>query len=512
MIMSGFFRNFVRKIFSSCPMTSNFIADRIVMDGLTFDDVLLVPAYSEVLPRDVQLATRFSRNIQLQVPFVTAAMDTVTEAPMAIAIAREGGIGVIHKNMSIDEQARQVAIVKRAENGMIYDPVTIKRGRTVADALGLMAEYHIGGIPVVDDDMHLVGIVTNRDLRFQTDMLRPIDEVMTSRNLVTTDQQTDLHAASQILQENKIEKLPVVDKTGRLVGLITYKDITKAKDKPMACKDDKGRLRVAAGVGVTPDTLQRMEALVKAGADAIVIDTAHGHSKGVIDKLREAKASFSGVDIVVGNVATGDAARMLMEAGADSIKVGIGPGSICTTRVVAGVGVPQLSAVYDVAQALKGTGVPLIADGGLRYSGDIVKALAAGGNCVMIGSLVAGCEESPGDTIIFNGRKFKSYRGMGSLEAMENGSKDRYFQGGVKEAKKLVPEGIAGRVPYKGSVQEVIYQLVGGLRSGMGYCGAATIDDLHHARFTRITNAGVLESHPHDITITSEAPNYSRHE
>lgn len=493
-------------------MISNFIADRVVMDGLTFDDVLLVPAYSEVLPRDVQLATRFSRNIQLQVPFVTAAMDTVTEAPMAIAIAREGGIGVIHKNMSIEEQARQVAIVKRAENGMIYDPVTIKRGSTVADALGLMAEYHIGGIPVVDDDMHLVGIVTNRDLRFQTDMLRTIDEVMTSENLVTTDQQTDLHAASQILQENKIEKLPVVDKTGRLVGLITYKDITKAKDKPSACKDEKGRLRVAAGVGVTPDTMLRMEALVKAGADAIVIDTAHGHSKGVIDKLREAKASFQGVDIVVGNVATGDAARMLMEAGADSIKVGIGPGSICTTRVVAGVGVPQLSAVYDVAQALKGTGVPLIADGGLRYSGDIVKALAAGGNCVMIGSLVAGCEESPGDTIIFNGRKFKAYRGMGSLEAMENGSKDRYFQGNVKEAKKLVPEGIAGRVPYKGSVQEVIYQLVGGLRSGMGYCGAPTINDLHHARFTRITNAGVLESHPHDITITSEAPNYSRHE
>lgn len=493
-------------------MFSNFIADRIVMDGLTFDDVLLVPAYSEVLPRTVQLNTKFSRNIALQIPFVTAAMDTVTEAPMAIAIAREGGIGVIHKNMSIEDQARQVAIVKRAENGMIYDPVTIKRGSTVGDALSLMAEYHIGGIPVVDDDMHLVGIVTNRDLRFQNDMLRPVDEVMTSENLVTTDQQTDLLAASRILEENKIEKLPVVDKNGRLVGLITYKDITKAKDKPSACKDEKGRLRVAAGVGVTGDTLQRMEALVKAGADAIVIDTAHGHSKGVIEKLREAKAAFSGVDIVVGNVATGDAARMLVEAGADSIKVGIGPGSICTTRVVAGVGVPQLSAVYDVAKALEGTGVPLIADGGLRYSGDIVKALAAGGNCVMIGSLVAGCEESPGDTIIFNGRKFKSYRGMGSLEAMENGSKDRYFQGGVTEVKKLVPEGIAGRVPYKGSVQEVIYQLVGGLRSGMGYCGAQTIDLLHNAKFTRITNAGVMESHPHDITITSEAPNYSRHE
>lgn len=482
------------------------------MDGLTFDDVLLVPAYSEVLPRTVQLSTKFSRHITLQIPFVTAAMDTVTEAPMAIAIAREGGIGVIHKNMSIEEQARQVAIVKRAENGMIYDPVTIKRGSTVRDALALMAEYHIGGIPVVDNEMHLVGIVTNRDLRFERNLDRSVDEVMTSENLVTTNTQTDLVAASQILQENKIEKLPVVDKDGRLVGLITYKDITKAKDKPSACKDEKGRLRVAAGVGVTPDTLQRMEALVKAGADAIVIDTAHGHSKGVIEKLREAKAAFSNVDIVVGNVATGDAARMLVEAGADAIKVGIGPGSICTTRVVAGVGVPQLSAVYDVAKALEGTGVPLIADGGLRYSGDIVKALAAGGNCVMIGSLVAGCEESPGDTIIFNGRKFKSYRGMGSLEAMENGSKDRYFQGGVAEVKKLVPEGIAGRVPYKGSVQEVIYQLVGGLRSGMGYCGAETIELLHNAKFTRITNAGVMESHPHDITITSEAPNYSRHE
>ena len=492
--------------------TADFIADKIVMDGLTFDDVLLVPAYSEVLPRTVSLSTKFSRNIDLQIPFVTAAMDTVTEAPMAIAIAREGGIGVIHKNMSIEDQARQVAIVKRAENGMIYDPVTIKRGRTVGDALQLMAEYHIGGIPVVDDDMHLVGIVTNRDLRFERDLLRKVEEVMTSDHLVTTTQQTDLTGASRILQENKIEKLPVVDKEGRLVGLITYKDITKAKDKPMACKDSKGRLRVAAGVGVTMDTMERMEALIQAGADAIVIDTAHGHSKFVVDKLREAKASFKGVDIVVGNVATGAAARMLAEAGADSVKVGIGPGSICTTRVVAGVGVPQLSAVYDVACALEGTGVPLIADGGLRYSGDIVKALAAGGYCVMIGSLVAGTEESPGETIIFNGRKFKTYRGMGSLEAMENGSKDRYFQSGVQEVKKLVPEGIAGRVPYKGSVQEVIYQMVGGLRSGMGYCGAATIEQLHSAKFTRITNAGVLESHPHDITITSEAPNYSRSE
>ena len=493
-------------------MYSDFIADKIVMEGLTFDDVLLVPAYSEVLPRTVSLSTKFSRNIDLQIPFVTAAMDTVTEAPMAIAIAREGGIGVIHKNMSIEDQARQVAIVKRAENGMIYDPVTIQRGRTVKDALALMREYHIGGIPVVDDQMHLVGIVTNRDLRFERNLDKKIDEVMTSENLVTTNTQTDLLSASQILQENKIEKLPVIDKDGKLVGLITYKDITKAKDKPMACKDAKGRLRVAAGVGVTADTLQRMEALIQAGADAIVIDTAHGHSKYVIEKLCEAKASFQGVDIVVGNVATGDAARMLYEAGADAVKVGIGPGSICTTRVVAGVGVPQLSAVYDVAQALKGTGVPLIADGGLRYSGDIVKALAAGGFCVMIGSLVAGTEESPGETIIFNGRKFKTYRGMGSLEAMENGSKDRYFQSGVVEVKKLVPEGIAGRVPYKGSVQEVIYQMVGGLRSGMGYCGAGTIEQLHNAKFTRITGAGVMESHPHDITITSEAPNYSRSE
>ena len=489
---------------------ANFIADRIVMDGLTFDDVLLVPAYSEVLPRSVDLSTRFSRNIALKVPFVTAAMDTVTEATMAIAIAREGGIGVIHKNMSIEEQARQVAIVKRAENGMIYHPVTIQSDATVADALDLMAEYHIGGIPVVDAGNHLVGIVTNRDLRFERRVERPIAEVMTKEHLVTTHQQTDLSAAAQILQENKIEKLPVVDDENHLIGLITYKDITKAKDKPMACKDEKGRLRVAAGVGVTNDTLDRIKALVEAGADAIVIDTAHGHSKGVIEKLREAKALYPNVDIVVGNVATGEAAKMLVEAGADGIKVGIGPGSICTTRVVAGVGVPQLSAVYDVASALAGTGVPLIADGGLRYSGDVVKAIAAGGNCVMIGSLVAGTEESPGDTIIFNDRKFKSYRGMGSLEAMENGSKDRYFQAGEKDVKKLVPEGIAGRVPYKGTVQEVIYQLVGGLRSGMGYCGAATIEALHHAKFVRITNAGVLESHPHDITITSEAPNYSR--
>ena len=491
---------------------ASFIADKIGMDGLTFDDVLLIPAYSEVLPKSVELKTKFSRNIELNVPFVTAAMDTVTESQMAIAIAREGGIGVIHKNMTIEDQARHVAIVKRAENGMIYDPVTIRRGSTVKDALDMMAEYHIGGIPVVDEENHLVGIVTNRDLRFERRLDKQVDEIMSKDNLVTTHQQTDLIAAAQILQENKIEKLPVVDKDNHLVGLITYKDITKAKDKPMACKDEKGRLRVAAGVGVTADTLDRMQALVDAGADAIIIDTAHGHSKYVIEKLVEAKKSFPKVDIVVGNVATGEAARMLVDNGADAVKVGIGPGSICTTRVVAGVGVPQLSAVYDVYSALKGTGIPLIADGGLRYSGDIVKALAAGGSCVMIGSLVAGTEESPGETIIFNGRKFKSYRGMGSLEAMEqkNGSKDRYFQSDTKDVKKLVPEGIAGRVPYKGTVQEVIYQLVGGLRSGMGYCGANDIQALHNAKFTRITNAGVLESHPHDIAITSEAPNYSR--
>ena len=493
---------------------SSFVADNIVMDGLTFDDVLLIPAYSEVLPKEVELKTKFTRNITLNVPFVTAAMDTVTEASMAIAIAREGGIGVIHKNMSIEEQAHQVAIVKRAENGMIYDPVTIRRGSTVKDALELMHDYHIGGIPVVDDDNKLVGIVTNRDLRFERRMDKKIDEVMTKENLVTTHQQTDLVAAAQILQENKIEKLPVVDKNNRLVGLITYKDITKAKDKPMACKDEKGRLRVAAGVGVTTDTMDRAKALVEAGVDAIVIDTAHGHSKGVVEKLKQVKKAFPQLDVIVGNVATGEAAKYLVDYGADAVKVGIGPGSICTTRVVAGVGVPQLSAVYDVYSALQGTGVPLIADGGLRYSGDIVKALAAGGSCVMIGSLVAGTEESPGETIIFNGRKFKSYRGMGSLEAMEqkNGSRDRYFQNDVRDVKKLVPEGIAGRVPYKGTVQEVIYQLTGGLRSGMGYCGAPSIERLHDAKFTRITNAGVMESHPHDIAITSEAPNYSRPE
>lgn len=487
----------------------SFIADRVKMDGLTFDDVLLIPAYSEVLPRDVELSTRFSRNITLNVPLISAAMDTVTEAPLAIAIAREGGIGVIHKNMSIAEQARQVHAVKRAENGMIYDPVTIKRGSTVGDALAMMEEYHIGGIPVVDDDKKLVGIVTNRDLRFESDLTRAIDEVMTKENLVTTSQSTDLEEAAQILQKHKIEKLPVVDSEGRLLGLVTYKDITKAKDKPMACKDKYGRLRVAAGVGVTADSLERVAALVEAGVDAIVIDTAHGHSKGVVNVLRQVKEKFPQIDVVVGNIATGEAAKYLVDNGADGVKVGIGPGSICTTRVIAGVGVPQLSAVYDVAKALEGTGVPLIADGGIRYSGDIVKALAAGAYSVMLGGMLAGVDETPGDTIIYNGRKYKAYRGMGSLEAMEKGSKDRYFQGNVTDAKKLVPEGIAARVPYKGSLYEVVYQMLGGLRSGMGYCGAKDIEALHNAKFTRITNAGVAESHPHDVAITSEAPNYS---
>ena len=488
----------------------SFIADKIQFEGFTFDDVLLVPAYSEVLPRNVSLTTRFSRNIELKIPVVSAAMDTVTEAKMAIAIAREGGIGVIHKNMTIAEQAKQVSIVKRAENGMISNPVTIQKGASVVDALSLMAEYKIGGIPVVDDAGYLVGIVTNRDLRFQRDMNKLIDEVMTKENLVTTSRTTNLEEAAEILQQYKIEKLPVVDENNKLIGLLTYKDITKAKDKPMACKDNRGRLRVAAGVGITPDTFPRIEALVEAGVDAIVIDTAHGHSKGVIETLKKVKAQFTDIDVIVGNIATAEAATALVEAGADAVKVGIGPGSICTTRIIAGVGVPQLSAIYAVAHALQGSGVPVIADGGIRYSGDIVKALAAGADTIMAGSLFAGVEESPGETIIFSGRKFKSYRGMGSLEAMEKGSKDRYFQDMEEDIKKLVPEGISARVPYKGSLYEVVYQMIGGLRAGMGYCGANNIEELHQAKFTRITSAGVVENHPHDVTITSEAPNYSR--
>jgi IMP dehydrogenase len=490
----------------------SFIAERVQIEGLTFDDVLLVPAYSDVLPRNVDLTTRFSRHIELKIPIVSAAMDTVTEAKMAIAIAREGGIGVIHKNMPIADQAKQVEIVKRAENGMISNPVTIRKGANVGEALALMAEYKIGGIPVVDEEGYLVGIVTNRDLRFQRNMSTQIDDVMTKENLITTSRSTDLEAAADILQQYKIEKLPVVDENNKLVGLLTYKDITKAKDKPMASKDAQGRLRVAAGVGVTADVFERVEALVHAGVDAIVIDTAHGHSEGVIVALKEAKQRYPQIDFVVGNIATGEAALDLVAAGADAVKVGIGPGSICTTRVIAGVGMPQLSAIYEVAKALKGTGVPVIADGGIRYSGDIVKGLAAGAYTIMAGSLFAGVEESPGETIIFNGRKFKSYRGMGSLEAMEKGSKDRYFQDGEADMKKLVPEGISARVPFKGSLFEVVYQMIGGLRAGMGYCGAHTINELHTAKFTRITNAGVAESHPHDVSITSEAPNYSRGE
>lgn len=487
----------------------SFITDRIAIEGLTFDDVLLIPAYSNVLPREVNLQTRFTRNIVLNLPFVSAAMDTVTEANMAIAIAREGGIGVIHKNMSIAEQAKQVASVKRAENGMINSPVIITADKTVGDALRIMAEYKIGGIPVVDEKNKLIGIVTNRDLRFERDFNKTIDKVMTTENLITTSRNTDLNQATDILQQYKIEKLPVVDEDGTLLGLITYKDITKAKDKPYACKDNLGRLRVAAGVGITADAVERAAALVEAGVDALVLDCAHGHSQNVVNTLKAIKSKFTNVDVVVGNIATGDAAKMLADAGADAVKVGIGPGSICTTRVVAGVGVPQLSAVYDVYKALETYNIPLIADGGIRYSGDIVKALAAGGSSVMLGGLLAGVEESPGTTILFNGRKFKTYRGMGSLEAMQHGSKDRYMQSDVEDAKKLVPEGIVGRVPYKGDLYEVIYQMAGGLRAGMGYIGAHTIDEMHTARFCRITNAGVLESHPHDITITAEAPNYS---
>ncbi|MDD2512582.1 MAG: IMP dehydrogenase [Proteiniphilum sp.] len=488
----------------------SFIADKIAFEGLTFDDLLLVPAYSQVLPRNVDLTTRFSRNITLNIPMVSAAMDTVTEITMAIAIAREGGIGVIHKNMSIEEQARQVRAVKRAENGMILNPISITPDKSVSEALAMMAEYKIGGIPVVTDGNLLVGIVTNRDLRFEKSMNKRIEEVMTKENLVTTRQSANLEDAAEILQQHKIEKLPVVDAENRLVGLITYKDITKAKDKPFACKDEQGRLRVAAGIGVTADSLERASALMDAGVDAIVIDTAHGHSKGVGEMLKLIKKSFPQIDIVVGNIATAEAARFLVDAGADAVKVGIGPGSICTTRVIAGVGVPQITAIYEVAKELEGSGVPLIADGGLRYSGDIVKALAAGGSSVMMGSLLAGTEESPGETIIFNGRKFKSYRGMGSLSAMQQGSKDRYFQDVEDDIKKLVPEGIEARVPFKGTLQEVVYQMVGGLRAGMGYCGAANIGQLHDAKFTRITSAGYTESHPHGVMITREAPNYSK--
>ena len=481
----------------------SFINEKVQPEGLTFDDVLLVPAYSEVLPREVSVVTRFSRNIQLNIPIVSAAMDTVTEAPLAIALAREGGIGVIHKNMSIAEQAAHVRKVKRAENGMIYDPITISKDDTVGDALALMKENKIGGIPVVAPDQHLIGIVTNRDLRFQRDMNRKIDEVMTKEGLVTTHN-SDLQRAADILLRNKIEKLPVVDADGKLVGLITYKDITKVQDHPNACKDAKGRLRVAAGVGITPDVMDRVKALVDEDVDA-----AHGHSVNVKNTLHKIKAVYPDLEVVVGNIATAEAAEFLISNGADGVKVGIGPGSICTTRVIAGVGVPQLSAIYGAASVARKYGIPVIADGGLRYSGDIVKALAAGGDCVMIGSMFAGTEEAPGETIIYNGRKFKSYRGMGSLDAMKAGSADRYFQKGDVNINKLVPEGIVARVPFKGMLSETVFQLVGGIRAGMGYCGARDIEALKQAQFIRITSSGMQESHPHDVAITSEAPNYS---
>ena len=485
--------------------------NKILGEGLTYDDVLLVPAYSEVLPREVSIETKFSRNITLNVPIVSAAMDTVTESAMAIAIAREGGIGVLHKNMTIEQQAAEVRKVKRAESGMILDPVTLKKSATVADAQATMKEYSIGGIPITDDEKKLIGIVTNRDLRFEKNYERKLEEVMTSENLITVAKGTSLKEAEIILQEHKIEKLPVVEKDGTLLGLITFRDITKLTQKPTANKDEYGRLRVAAALGVTADAVERAEALVNAQVDAVIIDTAHGHTKGVVTVLKEVKKNFPKLDVVVGNIATPEAAKYLANAGADAVKVGIGPGSICTTRVVAGVGFPQFSAVLEVSAALKGTGVPVIADGGIRYTGDIPKALAAGADCVMLGSLLAGTKESPGETIIYEGRKFKSYRGMGSVEAMKKGSKDRYFQDVEDDIKKLVPEGIVGRVPYKGELVESMTQFIGGLRAGMGYCGANSIEALkENGTFVKITSSGINESHPHDVTITKEAPNYSR--
>lgn len=479
-------------------------------EGLTYDDVLLLPAYSEVLPREVDTSTLFSRNIRINIPIVTAAMDTVTDATMAIAIAQEGGIGVLHKNMTIEDQSNEVRKVKRAENGMILDPVTLPEGALVADALAIMKEFKIGGIPVVKSSGVLAGIITNRDLRFERNPRRPVSEVMTSENLITTTEFTDFEKAADILQEYKIEKLPVVDKDYKLIGLITYKDIIKIKARPNACKDSRGRLRVAAAVGVTGDMIERVQMLVDNGVDAVVIDTAHGHSKGVMDAARLFKRHFPEIDLVVGNVGTGEAARDFLKLDIDGIKVGIGPGSICTTRIIAGIGMPQLSAIHQVASELKGSGIPVIADGGIRYTGDIAKAIAAGAHSIMAGGLFAGVEESPGETIIYEGRKYKAYRGMGSIEAMQKGSKDRYFQDAEDDIKKLVPEGIVGRVPYKGTLSEVIHQLVGGLRSGMGYTGSKNISELQNARFVKITAAGVAESHPHDITITREAPNYSR--
>ena len=485
-------------------------SSKFVGEGLTYDDVLLIPAFSEVLPRDVRIQSKFTKNITLNVPIVSAAMDTVTESDMAIAMAREGGIGVLHKNMPIEFQAAEVKKVKRSESGMIIEPVTISKDQTVLDANNLMREYSIGGIPVVDANLKLIGIVTNRDLRFEKDFTRRIEDVMTSENLVTVAAGTSLKQAEIILQDNKIEKLPVVSKDNTLVGLITFRDIIKVRENPNANKDTYGRLRVAAAIGVTGDSFERAEALIKAEVDALIIDTAHGHTKGVITILKEIKKVYPAIDIVVGNIATGEAAKYLVEAGADAVKVGIGPGSICTTRVVAGVGFPQLLAIISVAKAIKGSGVPVIADGGVRYTGDIPKAIAAGADSVMLGSLLAGTKESPGETIIFEGRKFKSYRGMGSVEAMKQGSKDRYFQDVEDDIKKLVPEGIVGRVPYKGELFETMHQFVGGLRAGMGYCGSKDIETQKGAQFVKISSAGMRESHPHNVTITKEAPNYSR--
>lgn len=486
------------------------VNDKFIGEGLTYDDVLLVPSYSEVMPREADTSANFTRNVKLNIPIVSAAMDTVTEAPMAIAIAQLGGIGVLHKNMSIEDQANEVRKVKRAENGMILDPITLHKDALVKDALSIMEEYHIGGIPVVKNNKELVGIITHRDLRFETNMKRPVAEVMTSENLITTKEFISFEKAAEILQRHRIEKLPVVDNNNYLVGLITYKDIIKIQARPNAYKDGQGRLRAAAAVGIASDTLERVEALVSANVDALVVDTAHGHTKGVLDMAKSIKKAFPKIDLVIGNIATAEAAIALKDAGADAVKVGIGPGSICTTRIIAGVGYPQLSAIFEVSKALEGTDIPVIADGGIRYTGDIPKALAAGASTVMAGSLFAGVEESPGETIIYDGRKYKTYRGMGSIEAMQKGSKDRYFQDVEDDIKKLVPEGIVGRVPFKGSLSEVVTQMIGGLRAGMGYLGASNLEEIKKAKFIKITQSGITESHPHNITITREAPNYSR--
>lgn len=494
-----------RKLFAMPLDNSKFL-----FEALTYDDVLLVPAYSEILPRETDTTSQLTRNIRLNIPIVSAAMDTVTEAELAISVALEGGLGFIHKNMKVEYQAEQVRKVKRSQSGLILDPITLTVNSTVQQAENIMREYKIGGIPIVDDNGKLVGIITNRDLRFQKDMKAAVEKIMTKENLITAPEGITLDQAEGTLKKYKIEKLPIVNKKGKLIGLITFKDIQKKKNKPSACQDSYGRLRVGAAVGVTPDILERIEALKTAGVDVISIDTAHGHSKGVMDAAARVKKKYPELDLIIGNIATGEAAKALVKAGADAVKVGVGPGSICTTRVVAGVGLPQLSAVYEAAKALKGTGVPIIADGGIRFSGDLVKAIAAGADSIMIGSLLAGTEEAPGEVIIYEGRKFKSYRGMGSIEAMEDGSKDRYFQDVEDDVKKLVPEGISGRVPYKGLASEVLYQLVGGLRAGMGYCGAKNVEKLKLAKFVKITSAGVVENHPHDVTITREAPNYSR--